>query len=394
MIKPAPRRSKQLSGSTGTEDFDMKSPLGGAFTYPCRGFRKGPVSEKNGYTRIGNRELYMNCADIEIEGSTSKALTGKELLIANHKVPNKPYIEFIEGFEDDYGKKYFEEQPVISISPGTQTNNVDDNTKYPNAPPVEDVTNNSKPEGSQENEISDEPKSKEQDFNKPDTMYPEAPKHEGVQPENPPNSYPNFPIYDPIYPDVNGPTPIKVDPSPPSAGPNRINQPENPSEDCPDSPIQPNSKGPQTLPTNPKGEYEPNFNEPNGNGPKGTQEESSKPSTKRYEDPKIDNSNVPTSKVESEDECTGSESNEVPNYENDDNGIGNRFKRGAPSMSNQPNIDFPSERGKMECKEGAMYCTDNKSIGMCFLGKVRGLPCSPGTKCVGTDGKAICDFDN
>lgn len=44
---------------------------------------------------IGNREFYMNCADISITGSTSTTLTGKELLVVN--LPGKPVVAEFAG---------------------------------------------------------------------------------------------------------------------------------------------------------------------------------------------------------------------------------------------------------------------------------------------------------
>ncbi|KAJ9086598.1 hypothetical protein DSO57_1002320 [Entomophthora muscae] len=182
MAEPAPRRSKHLKGVTNV-DYDMTSPLGGGFSYPCRGFSSGPISKKysagqainvaieggathngghcqfalsfNGKdfvtihtvfgtcpqpersfsvqipknfpsgkavfawvwnNRSGNRELYMNCADIEITGGSGMSYTGPELLIANFDVPGKKKHIFPEGFSNDFGKDLFAAQPKITIS--------------------------------------------------------------------------------------------------------------------------------------------------------------------------------------------------------------------------------------------------------------------------------------
>ncbi|KAJ9086610.1 hypothetical protein DSO57_1002332 [Entomophthora muscae] len=182
LTNPAPRRSKHNSGYKDI-DYDMTSPLGGRFSYPCRGFPEGPVSKK--YTagknftvtlggsathggghcqfamsfdgqdfvviqtelgtclksgksfpvqipknfpsgravfawvwnnRVGNREMYMNCADIEITGGSGTSYTGPELLIANFNVPGKKVHRFPAGFADDFGKELFAAQPKITIA--------------------------------------------------------------------------------------------------------------------------------------------------------------------------------------------------------------------------------------------------------------------------------------
>ncbi|KAJ9086603.1 hypothetical protein DSO57_1002325 [Entomophthora muscae] len=45
MVDPAPQLSKHLKGVTNV-DYNMTSPLGGCFLYPCRGFPSGPISKK------------------------------------------------------------------------------------------------------------------------------------------------------------------------------------------------------------------------------------------------------------------------------------------------------------------------------------------------------------
>ncbi|KAJ9083365.1 hypothetical protein DSO57_1035406 [Entomophthora muscae] len=188
MAEPAPRRSKHLKGVTDV-DYSMTSPLGGGYSYPCRGFPSGPISKKysagqainvaieggathngghcqfalsfNGKdfvtihtvfgtcpqpersfsvqippnfpsgkavfawvwnNRSGNRELYMNCADIEITGGSGMSYTGPELLIANFDVPGKKKHIFPEGFSNDFGKDLFAAQPKITItSSGSST---------------------------------------------------------------------------------------------------------------------------------------------------------------------------------------------------------------------------------------------------------------------------------
>ncbi|KAJ2801106.1 hypothetical protein H4R20_003809, partial [Coemansia guatemalensis] len=63
---------------------------------------------------IGNREFYMNCADVEIKGS-SDSYTGKEMVIANHDgYPDIP------EFGDDYdtGLDLYKNAKDITVKPG------------------------------------------------------------------------------------------------------------------------------------------------------------------------------------------------------------------------------------------------------------------------------------
>ncbi|KAJ1772820.1 hypothetical protein IW140_003641 [Coemansia sp. RSA 1813] len=61
----------------------------------------------------GNREFYMNCADVAIKGSSSSHYTGKEMVIANHDgYPTIP--EFGDNY--DTGIKYYEDAKNITVS--------------------------------------------------------------------------------------------------------------------------------------------------------------------------------------------------------------------------------------------------------------------------------------
>lgn len=182
LSNPAPRRSVFHSGYSGSnKDYDLTSPLGRRFTFPCRGAPVGPVyksysagsdidihiagsAKHNGghcqfsmtydqinfavlktvmgdciiksvdykvtipkdapngnatfawtwFNKVGNREMYMNCVDIEItDGKENGSITGKKLVIAN--LPGYP--TFPEGFSDTFGKDLYESQPTISVKP-------------------------------------------------------------------------------------------------------------------------------------------------------------------------------------------------------------------------------------------------------------------------------------
>jgi hypothetical protein len=65
----------------------------------------------------GNRELYMNCADIRIENpSGSGALSGPRMVVAN--LAGSPTIpEFLPGADD--GSSLFDQAPIIAIGPGS-----------------------------------------------------------------------------------------------------------------------------------------------------------------------------------------------------------------------------------------------------------------------------------
>ncbi|KAJ1931169.1 hypothetical protein FBU59_006808, partial [Linderina macrospora] len=72
---------------------------------------------------IGNREFYMDCADVSISGS-SKSYTGKEMTIANYG-PNYPTIgEF--GGNYDTGLEYYKSARQITVTgSGTATGSSD-----------------------------------------------------------------------------------------------------------------------------------------------------------------------------------------------------------------------------------------------------------------------------
>ncbi|KAJ2862314.1 hypothetical protein GGI22_002230 [Coemansia erecta] len=62
---------------------------------------------------IGNREFYMNCADIKVTGSSSSSYTGKQMVIANHNgYPTIP------EFGGDYttGLSYYENSANVTVT--------------------------------------------------------------------------------------------------------------------------------------------------------------------------------------------------------------------------------------------------------------------------------------
>ncbi|KAJ9086803.1 hypothetical protein DSO57_1000427 [Entomophthora muscae] len=66
------------------------------------------------FNKIGNREMYMNCVDIEItDGSDNGSIKGKKMVVGN--LPGYP--TFPEGFADNYGEEMFESQPIITVAP-------------------------------------------------------------------------------------------------------------------------------------------------------------------------------------------------------------------------------------------------------------------------------------
>lgn len=61
--------------------------------------------------KTGNREFYMNCADITISGGTSKTFKGKQMTIANYGPDS---LEFAEGNTD--GKALYSKAKDITVS--------------------------------------------------------------------------------------------------------------------------------------------------------------------------------------------------------------------------------------------------------------------------------------
>ncbi|KAK9762697.1 hypothetical protein K7432_011316 [Basidiobolus ranarum] len=65
--------------------------------------------------KVGNREYYMNCADIEIQGTIGGSITGPQMLVVNY--PGYPTIPEFPHPGQDTGKKLFDDRPIITIRP-------------------------------------------------------------------------------------------------------------------------------------------------------------------------------------------------------------------------------------------------------------------------------------
>ncbi|KAK9704541.1 hypothetical protein K7432_010121 [Basidiobolus ranarum] len=66
--------------------------------------------------KIGNREYYMNCADIEIQGSADGYITGPKLLVAN--LPGYSTIPEFPNDGPNDGRDLLAARPTITIRPG------------------------------------------------------------------------------------------------------------------------------------------------------------------------------------------------------------------------------------------------------------------------------------
>ncbi|KAJ2403172.1 hypothetical protein GGI23_000147 [Coemansia sp. RSA 2559] len=87
---------------------------------------------------IGNREFYMNCADVKITGSSSSSYTGKQMVIADHA--GYPTIPEFNG-NYDTGINYYEDAAMVTVSPrGSSTSSGNSTTAAyeatSSAPPI------------------------------------------------------------------------------------------------------------------------------------------------------------------------------------------------------------------------------------------------------------------
>ncbi|KAL1925176.1 uncharacterized protein VTP21DRAFT_59 [Calcarisporiella thermophila] len=70
---------------------------------------------------VGNREYYMNCADVNIVGPTQSCMAGKELFVCNY--PGYPTIpEF--ALDPEHGRHYFNERKDTQLCVGKQKTSV------------------------------------------------------------------------------------------------------------------------------------------------------------------------------------------------------------------------------------------------------------------------------
>ncbi|KAJ2486583.1 hypothetical protein IWW37_005561 [Coemansia sp. RSA 2050] len=81
----------------------------------------------------GNREFYMNCADVAIKGGSSKSYTGTEMVIANYKgYPTIP--EFSGNY--DTGMELYNGAKKITVSPSGSTSGGGGGGSGSSAPPA------------------------------------------------------------------------------------------------------------------------------------------------------------------------------------------------------------------------------------------------------------------
>ncbi|KAL1924239.1 uncharacterized protein VTP21DRAFT_7274 [Calcarisporiella thermophila] len=101
---------------------------------------------------LGNREYYMNCADVNIDGPTKSCMKGKELAVANY--PGYPTIpEFHK--DPTHGRKYFDQRKDTQVcNSKSATNQIKGkSTKKPKKAPISPgtspkTTNSVKPNNS------------------------------------------------------------------------------------------------------------------------------------------------------------------------------------------------------------------------------------------------------
>ncbi|KAF9110328.1 hypothetical protein BGX27_006482, partial [Mortierella sp. AM989] len=88
---------------------------------------------------IGNRELYSNCADIEIKGANGGKLTGVEPLIANYGADSLYLGEFGGNGQND-GREEFAKRKSITVTvggSGSEQPSVTKPTQVPTSKPTE-----------------------------------------------------------------------------------------------------------------------------------------------------------------------------------------------------------------------------------------------------------------
>ncbi|KAJ1895628.1 hypothetical protein LPJ81_004920, partial [Coemansia sp. IMI 209127] len=100
---------------TGPSDSNTPQVLSYSFTLPAELPNSDSVVFAWSWVNaIGNREFYMNCADVAITGSSSSSYTGKQMVIADHD--GYPTIPEFNG-NYDTGISYYEDAAMVTVSP-------------------------------------------------------------------------------------------------------------------------------------------------------------------------------------------------------------------------------------------------------------------------------------
>ncbi|KAK9659894.1 hypothetical protein K7432_018324 [Basidiobolus ranarum] len=88
--------------------------------------------------KTGNREYYMNCADITIEGGTGHCISGPKNFVAN--LPGFPTIPEFTSSEDSYDD-YFQKRPYITSCAASEDTNLPQ-SEPDHTDPIEDKSTN------------------------------------------------------------------------------------------------------------------------------------------------------------------------------------------------------------------------------------------------------------
>ncbi|KAJ1659751.1 hypothetical protein IWQ61_001212 [Dispira simplex] len=105
-----------LSGKSFNVPFPKDAPNGNAV------FAWGWVNAS------GNREFYMTCSDIEVQGGGSGSLKGPKMLTPNYDQNSPRIAEFGKGGDD--GSNFYKQRPTIEITAGGNTVSSGDQSTY------------------------------------------------------------------------------------------------------------------------------------------------------------------------------------------------------------------------------------------------------------------------